>query len=69
MGMRGLNDFGVYVSRYGSDEDAKKCFWLGYSRFRCGNCRKGYFSVRGQYDHDEACPECKFRVLVRWEGK
>lgn len=65
----GLNDFGVYVIKpHGYDEPTIKCFWLGHQIFRCGHCKKGYFNVWSENRHDEACPECKYRVVLRWES-
>lgn len=65
----GLNDFKVYVIKSGSnDYEGKRCMWLGHSRFRCGNCKIGYFNVVTDSKHDDECPECKHRVVVRWVG-
>jgi DNA-directed RNA polymerase subunit RPC12/RpoP len=65
----GLNDYAIFVTKP-FDYDAKpiKCGWIGHNRFRCGACKKGYFNVWTENKHDEECPECKYRVVIRWEG-
>lgn len=65
-----LNDYAVKVVEvigYGGVEH--RCLWLGHDRFRCGKCKKGYFSVRSWHEHDEHCPECRWRVFVEWDGR
>lgn len=65
----GLNDFEVSVVKgWAYDDKNQKCEWLGHQRFRCGHCRKGYFNVYTESRHDEVCPECSYRVVVRWAG-
>ena len=65
----GLNDYAVFViERYSYEEPKIKCTWLGHHRFRCDHCRKGYFNVYTENRHDEECPECKYRVVIRWQG-
>lgn len=64
----GLNDYGVFVAKPYEYEAKIKCPWLGRNRFRCGNCKNGYFNVYTESKHDEECPECKYRVVIRWEG-
>jgi hypothetical protein len=65
----GLNLVTVYVTpEQFSWSNQKKCCWIGFNRFRCGNCRKGYFDVFSASSHDRVCPECDWTVVVAWSG-
>jgi hypothetical protein len=63
----GLNLVKVMVKRFNDwNSLPKACAWLGLTRFKCGNCKLGYFSVYDFNQYDRQCPECKFDVIVRW---
>lgn len=65
---QGLNLCAVVVEKPQTYGDVRqKCLWIGATRFRCGNCKKGYFDVRSEYDHDLNCPECRWHVRVQCE--
>lgn len=64
----GLNEYAVFVVKPRSyDEPKLKCLWLGHGRFQCAHCKKGYFNVKTDIDHDDTCPECKYEVVIRWQ--
>lgn len=41
-----------------------RCKALGHYRYQCGKCKLGYFRAKNALDHDDACPECKYRIFV-----
>ena len=65
----GMNEYSVFVVKPRDYSDPKlKCLWLGQNRYQCGNCKKGYFTVKTDIDHEDKCPECKYEVVIRWQG-
>lgn len=63
-----MNHFEVYVLKsYDFDSMKKACKWLGHSRWKCGNCKTGYFDVRSENDHDDLCPGCDYIIVLRWK--
>lgn len=63
----GMNQYAVYVVKDYYDEPGKKCSWIGHNRFKCGNCKLGYFDVTDDLIYTDLCPECKYRVIVRFD--
>jgi hypothetical protein len=64
---QGLNNYIVLVKGPAWTDVEVRCPWLGLQRFKCGGCKFGYFTVESSIKHDDQCPSCKRRVIVRFD--